>query len=117
MEVYMKHLVKFSLEEGGSIVIEVDEPESEGTVRAGRGDTIINANETLEKALNKVLPVTKSIVEKLRSIGNKPDEIEINFGVKLSTAAGAVIASASAEANFDVTVRWTGKKEEAPPKP
>ena len=47
---------------------------------------------------------------------DRHDEIEINFGVKLSTAAGAVIAAASAEANFDVTVRWTGKKEEAPPK-
>jgi NTP-dependent ternary system trypsin peptidase co-occuring protein len=113
----MKHLVEFPLEEGGSIVIEVDEPESGGTVRAGRGDTIIKAKETLEEALNKVLPVTKSIVEKLRSIGNKPDEIEINFGMKLSTAAGAVIASASAEANFDVTVRWTGKREETAPQP
>ena len=112
----MKHLVEFPLEEGGSIVVEVDEPESAGTVRAGRGDSIVKAKETLEEALTTVLPVTKSIVEKLRSIGNKPDEIEINFGVKLSAAAGAVIAAASAEANFDVTVRWTGKKEEAPPK-
>ena len=112
----MKHLVEFPLEEGGSIVVEVDEPESAGTVRAGRGDSIVKAKETLEEALNNVLPVTKSIVEKLRSIGNKPDEIEISFGVKLSTVAGAVIAAASAEANFDVTVRWTGKKEESPPK-
>src|SRR5947209_5283218 len=112
----MKHLVEFPLEEGGSIIVEVDEPESAGTVRAGRGDTIVKAKETLEEALNNVLPVTKSIVEKLRSIGNKPDEIEISFGVKLSTVAGAVIAAASAEANFDVTVRWTSKKEEAPPK-
>jgi hypothetical protein len=108
----MKHLVEFPLEDGGSIVVEVDEPESEGTIRAARGDTIIKAKETLEEALNNVLPVTKSIVEKLRSIRNKPDEIEIRFGVKLSTLAGAVIASASAEANFDVKVRWTGKTEE-----
>jgi hypothetical protein len=109
----MKHLVEFPLEGGGHVVVEVDEPESEGTVRAGRGDAIVKAKETLEDALNNVLPVTRSIVEKLRSIGNKPDEIEISFGVKLSTAAGAVIASASAEANFDVTVRWTAKKEDA----
>jgi hypothetical protein len=107
----MKHLVEFPLEEGGNIIVEVDEPEQEGTVRAGRGDTIIKVKETLEEALNHVLPATKSIVEKLRSIGNKPDEIEINFGVKLSTAAGAVIASASAEANFDVTVRWRKSEE------
>lgn len=110
-EAHMKHLVEFPLEEGGNIIVEVDEPEQEGTVRAGRGDTIVKAKETLEEAFNHVLPATKGIVEKLRSLGNKPDEIEISFGVKLSTTAGAVIASASAEANFEVTVRWTGKQE------
>ena len=47
-------------------------------------------------------------------MGNAPDEIEVAFGVKLTTTAGAVIASAAAEANFDVTLRWTGKaKDEA----
>lgn len=111
----MKHLVEFPLEDGSSVVIEVDEPETGGTVRAGRNDTLAKAKETLEDALDKVLPVTKSVVEKLRSIGNKPDEIEVAFGVKLTTTAGAVIASATAEANFDVTLRWTGKtKDEAP---
>jgi hypothetical protein len=111
----MKHLVEYSLEDGGSIVIEVDEPESEGTIRAARGDTIVKAKETLEDALDKVLPVTRSVVEKLHSIGNRPDEIEISFGVKLSTTAGAVIASATAEANFDVTMRWTGTHKETTP--
>jgi hypothetical protein len=108
----MKHFVEFPLEEGGSVVVEVDEPESEGTIRAARGDTIVKAKETLEQALNNVLPFTKSIVEKLRSMGNTPDEIEITFGVKLSTTAGAVIASAAAEANFGVTVRWRGTTNE-----
>ncbi len=36
----MKRLVEFPLEEGGSIVIEIDEPETGGTVRAGREDKI-----------------------------------------------------------------------------
>src|SRR5437763_3449219 len=111
----MKHLVEIPLEDGSSIVIEIDEPETAGAVRASRGDTLARAKETLEEALDKVLPVTKSVVEKLRSIGNKPDEIEVAFGVKLTTTAGAVIASATAEANFDVTLRWTEKaKDEAP---
>jgi|SRR6266496_1154856 hypothetical protein len=105
----MKHLVAFPLEDGGSIVVEIDEPETGGTVRASREDTIEKAKETLEDALSKVLPVTRSVVEKLRNLGNRPDEIEVTFGVKLSTVAGAIIASASAEANFGVTVRWTEK--------
>jgi Trypsin-co-occurring domain 1 len=111
----MKHLIEYPLEEGGSIVIEVDEPESVGTIRAAREDTIAKAKQTFEEALNGVLPVTKSIVEKLRSIGSKPDEIEVTFGVSLNTAVGAVIASASAEANFSVTMRWSGKEEETTP--
>ncbi len=61
----MKHLVEFSLEKGGSILVEIDEPETGGTVRAG-----------------------------------------------LSMTAGAFIASASAAANFGVTVRWTGSNKE-----
>ena len=113
----MKHLVEFPLEDGGSIIIEVDEPESAGTVRAAREDTIAKAKQTFEEALNGVLPVTKGLVEKLRSIGNNPDEIEVTFGVSLNTAVGAVIASASAEANFSVTLHWGGKKEEATPQP
>ncbi len=108
----MKRLVEFSLEKGGSIVVEIDEPEVGGTVRAGREDKIEKARETFEDALNKVLPATKTVVEKLRNMASKPDEIEVTFGVNLSTMAGAVIASASATANFGVTVRWTGMHKE-----
>ena len=111
----MKHLVEFPLQEGGSIVVEVDEPESEGTVRAARGDTIAKAKETLEEALDKVLPTTRYAIEKLRSLGSQPDEIEVSFGMSLSTVAGVVIASTSAGANFSVTVHWSGKKEETAP--
>jgi Trypsin-co-occurring domain 1 len=107
----MKHLVAFPLEEGGNIVIEIDEPETGGTVRAGREETIEKAKETFEEALNKVLPATKTVVEKLRTMASRPDEIEVTFGINLSTMAGAFIASASAAANFGVTVRWAGKTE------
>jgi len=104
----MKRLVEFALEDGGSILVQIDEPESGGTVRAGREETIEKARETFEDALNKVLPAAKSVVERLRNRGGNPDEIEVNFGINLSAQAGAFIASATAEANFGVTVRWTG---------
>ncbi len=48
----MKRLVAFPLEEGGNIVTDIDEPETGGTVRAGREDTIEKAKETFEEALN-----------------------------------------------------------------
>ncbi len=108
----MTRLVEFPLEEGGSIVVEIEEPETGGTVRAGRDDKIEKARETFEDAPNKVLPATKTVVEKVRDMASKPDEIEVTFGVNLSTMAGAVIASASAAANFGVKVRWRKTHEE-----
>src|SRR5207253_8980229 len=108
----MKRLVEFPLAEGGSILVQIDEPEIGGTVRAGREETIEKARETFEDALNRVLPAARSVVEKLRSMGSKPDEIEVTFGINLSTQAGAFIASATAEANFGITVHWTGSNKE-----
>jgi hypothetical protein len=111
----MKHLVEFTLDEGCRIVVEIDEPVTGGTVRAGREDKIEKARETVKDALNKVLPATKTVVEKLRDMASKPDEIEVTFGVNLSTIAGAVIASACASANFGVTMRWMGTHNETVP--
>jgi Trypsin-co-occurring domain 1 len=100
----MKRLVEFPLEEGGSIIVQVEEPDS-GTVRAGRGDqSIEKAKQTLEDALNKVLPATQSIVQKLQSM--RPHDIEVTFGISLSFSAGAFIASASTDTNFEVKVSW-----------
>ena len=105
----MKRLVEFPLQEGGSVVVQIDEPDIGGTVRAARGDTIEQAKETLEDALNKVLPAARSIVEKLE--GMRPNEVEVTFGISLSFKAGAFI-TAGTDANFGVTVRWTGKTEQ-----
>jgi len=106
----MKRLVEFPLQGEGTILVEVDEPETGGTVRAARGDTIETAKETLEDALNKVLPATHSIVEKIQ--GMRPNAIEVTFGIKLSFKAGAFI-TAGTDANFGVTVHWTGNTEQA----
>jgi hypothetical protein len=106
----MKRLVEFPLQEGGSVVVQVDEPDIGGTVRAAREDTIVQATETLEDALNKVLPAARSVVEKLQ--GMRPNEIEVTFGISLSFKAGAFI-TAGTDANFGVTVHWTGNTEQA----
>jgi hypothetical protein len=106
----MKRLVEFPLQEGGSVFVQVDEPDVGGTVRAGRGDTIDQAKETLEDALNRVLPAAHTVVDKLQSM--RPNEIEVTFGISLSFKAGAFI-TAGTEANFGVTVRWTGNAEQA----
>ncbi len=106
----MKRLVEFPLDQGGSVLVEVDEPSVGPAVRGGlgKGDSALveKAHETFEDATAAVTPAARSLISRLRSIDDAPDEVGIEFGVQLSAQTGAFIASVAAEANFKVSMTW-----------
>jgi hypothetical protein len=105
----VKSLIEFPLEEGGSIVVEVDEPAPEGSVvRAARpGEVAAKAGQTFEAALERIKPVAGTIIAKLRDLHDPPDEAVVEFGLKMSGQAGSVVvASVGAEAHYKVTLTW-----------
>ena len=106
----MKKLVEFKLKDGSSFYAEIEVPESEGVTRAGRKDLPAEANMMFEDAINKVKPMATAIIESMRSITDPGPEVEISFGLKLTATAGAVVASAGAEVNYALTLRWPGGK-------
>jgi hypothetical protein len=105
----VKRLVEFPLEQGGSVVVEIDGPPA-GPVMRGLGKDAPSlaqrTDKTFEQATASVAPVADSLMKRLRSIEDPPDEIGINFGVQLSAQSGAFIASVAAEANFTVSLTW-----------
>jgi hypothetical protein len=108
----MKRLVEFPLEDGSAVIVEVDEPDEEGVRRAARaGEVAEKVTETFESALGKIKPAIKAVISKLRETGESPDEVDLEFGIKLGAKAGAFIASADAEANFKVSLKWKRKED------
>jgi hypothetical protein len=107
----MKRYIEFPLEDGSTILVETEEIESTGgVVRAARPSEVISqASQTFEQALDKVRPAATAIVKKLRGLSDPPDEMAVEFGIKLSADAGAFIASAGVEANYKVTLKWVRK--------
>src|SRR5690348_12288935 len=101
-----KQVVEYPLEEGGVILVEVDVPQSTGFERASRVSDIVKATQTFDQALERVKPAAQKIIAKLRSLTEPPDEIVVEFGIKLGAKAGALIASADAEANYTVHLTW-----------
>jgi len=105
----MKRLVEFPLDQGGSVVIEVDDPPG-GPVTRGLGkdrSTLVEkSDKTFEDATAAVTPAARSLIARLRSMDDAPDEVGIEFGVQLSAQTGAFIASMGAEANFKVSMTW-----------
>jgi len=104
----MKQLIEYLLEDGSTMIVEVDQPEPDGgLIEAARPDEVAGtAKDTLEKSIQKVRPAADAVLKEMRKLVDKPDEISVAFGIKLSAQVGAVLASTSVEANYTVTLKW-----------
>ena len=108
----MKQFVEFKLDEHSTIVVEVDEPETEGAIRASGPDEVIKkAHYSFDGAMEKIHTATESAITKLRNLSAQLDEITMEFGFNFSGEFGAIIAKASAEANYKVTLNWKRQQE------
>jgi len=106
----VKSLIEFPLEDGGSIIVEVENLE-EGVVPAARpGEVATKAEQTFQAALDRVRPIATTLIGKIRDLSDPPDKAELEFGLKLTAEAGAVLTSASGEAHCKVTLTWEREK-------
>jgi Trypsin-co-occurring domain 1 len=101
--------VEVPLPDGGSLIVE-QSGDGEGIVRAGRvRDVATMATETLESALDRLRGAAEAINAKMQDLSMAPSDITVEFGVKLGTAVGVVIANSNVEANLTVTLHWARK--------
>ncbi|MDJ1184651.1 CU044_2847 family protein [Roseofilum casamattae] len=114
----MGQLVRFPLDddEQSFVYMEVDEtlapprPRTEGF--AGVGDNAVQqAKQKLGDALSTLKPVANTIIQKVRELNQPADEVEVKFGVKMSTDFGVIIASGNAEVNYEITLKWKNNQE------
>ncbi len=57
--------------------------------------------------LGKLGPAVQGIVSKLREGADWPDQVEVEFSVKLSAGANVIITRTEGEANFRIALRWS----------
>lgn len=109
----MSQLVRMGLANGEGILVEVSDDASAGPVtRGGRAsDLVTDAGGTLEHALDQLGPLVNGVVTKLREAADWPDEVQVEFSIKLSADANVIIARTAGEANFRIALRWTGESQ------
>lgn len=99
-------VVEFEGPDGKAIAIEVNEPKLKAGVRP-----ISRANDkdiiSYQEAIDRVKPAAEYLLQTIGNLEAAPKSVEVSFGIKLSTKAGAIIASASAEGNFSVKLVWS----------
>ncbi|MFF1272872.1 CU044_2847 family protein [Streptomyces marokkonensis] len=101
----MDGLMQFTTESGSSVVVEGVEDES-GARLVSRGGGPAQAARTFEGSLDGVRAAAESALRVFRDGALKPDAVELEFGVKLTAEAGAVIARGAAEGHLVVKLSW-----------
>jgi hypothetical protein len=61
---------------------------------------------TFEQAMASLGPTVQAIAEQFSGLPNRPHEIEVCFGLKITGAFTGGIVSAAGESQFTVTLRW-----------
>lgn len=107
----MTQLVRFDVGDGESILVEVENVESEGLkpIAKSPNDIAANAKKTFSDALKNLDPMVKGIKQRLDSLTDPADEVEVKFSVKLSGEVGAVVTKVGGEATYEITLKWTNK--------
>lgn len=96
-------------EEGNFIYVEVDNVKSisnDGIVLAEADEQFHRMSTKFNKALSPIRQVASNVLNQLRDIAQSPDEVTIEFGLKLNFEAGAIITKASTEGNIKVSIKW-----------
>ncbi|MFF5855230.1 CU044_2847 family protein [Streptomyces sp. NPDC012751] len=105
----MDGLVEFRTEDGALVVVEGVGTRS-GARLVSRGDGPAQAARTFEGALDGVRAAAAAALRVFRDGSLRPDAVEIEFGVRLSAEAGAVIAKGSAEGHLVVKLSWSPER-------
>lgn len=108
--------MEFRTEDGAVVMVESAEPRS-GARLVSRGDGPAQAARTFEGALEGVRAAAASALRVFRDGTLRPDAVEIEFGVRLSAEAGAIIAKGSAEGHLVVKLSWSPGETPVPVAP
>lgn len=102
----MAFVVEVPVNGGGRLLVEASDLEdSDELYLASRpGAVIARARESLEESLDQLQPAVGAILQHLTAFA--PDELTVEFGLKVSAETGVVVAKGTGEVHFTVTLSW-----------
>jgi len=102
----MPELVRWQLGDGDDVLVEIDPDGPEISPVSRTGDVIESAGASLAAALGHVRKAATVVLGQFRDMAVSPDEVQVEFGVRLTAQAGAVIAKSTVDGHLNVKLTW-----------
>jgi hypothetical protein len=84
----------------------LDEQDEGVQLAAATGRLARVTSYSLSSALSNVVPTIDTIVSRVRESRLAPDEVALEFGIKIGGEHGVILTKGTAEANIKLTVKW-----------
>ena len=102
----MRTVIKFPTESQEIIYAEIF-TDDEGVIRASNfNEEAESSSRSFEQAVEVLRTITKSILRVVSQQEHRPDDFEIELGLRLDSKMGAVISAKPADANIIVKMHW-----------
>ena len=108
----MAEFVRFTLDDGSKVLFE--SAESDLVALHGGGQPEVRDGGKLTAQLQEVAGATEEVARSLRA-RLVPDEVSLEFGLKVSGGVNWFFAKAQGESTIKVTLTWTGNAASATP--
>jgi hypothetical protein len=70
-------------------------------------DLAARSAEAMDNAMAAIQDMAARVRETADALASRPDSLQVQFGIKLTAEAGAIISKVSGEAALQVTLAWT----------
>ncbi|NUO59355.1 MAG: hypothetical protein HOV71_11350 [Hamadaea sp.] len=73
-------------------------------------DIVRRSGVAVGEAMSLVRQMAENVRQTVHDMVERPSEVEISFGIKFDSEAGALVAKAGVEAALNVTLRWSAER-------
>jgi hypothetical protein len=94
----MSQVVRYSVDDGTTVLFEVEPPEGFEQASAER---VVGR---VREAIGPAIEAAREVLDRVKEHG--PREVEVKFGIKVSGTMNWMVAKAATEGNFEVTLKW-----------
>ncbi|GHE69967.1 hypothetical protein GCM10018785_43120 [Streptomyces longispororuber] len=108
-------LVEFTTDSGARVAVALAPEDMDGVRLVSRGDGPAQAARTFEATLDSARAAAEAALRVFRDGTLRPDSVEIEFGVRMTAEAGAVLVKGSAEGHLLVRLAWSPEKDTPAP--
>jgi len=100
-----------TIDENAPILIEFPPKAGIQQVSLSLEDLGDKSAKAFESAMKTIQQMGQRVTTAVKSMAQKPSEVEVSFGLKFDVESGVLIAKAGMEAGLNVKLKWELKKD------